>query len=827
MGRLFVSSQLILAALPLQAAEVDFSKDVLPILQAKCSRCHVGNEPKGGLTLESRASLLKGGDSGEVVKIGAGGRSLLIELVSGNDESRIMPPQGGRLTGKQIATLKQWIDMGLAWPDGVSVRSAKTADVAPRMPDVPPADPASGLTNPIDRILATHYRAEGIDPRHVVSNRIFARRTSLDLIGLLPSPDEIAALEKDPRPDKRQRYVRKLLDEKVAYADHWLTFWNDALRNAYRGTGFIDDGRRQITGWLYDALYSNKPYRQFVHELISPVDGSEGFTKGLVWRGVVNASQRTEMQAAQTISQVFLGVNLKCASCHDSFINQWKLADSYALANVFADKPLEIHRCNKPTGEQAGVGFLYPQLGTIDPSLPKARRMERLADLVTSDENGRLNRTIANRLWAVFLGHGIVEPVDEMDNLPWNGPLLDLLGSELARHDDDLQELMFLICTSRAYQLPSVGMPPSNSEAEYVFRGPVVKRMTAEQFADAVSTLTNAWPDAGPAAWKRDGRGQNGQLAARQAVLQKHQSQKNEPAAKPEAKWIWSHANALQDPGGSAYFRKSFVLDEVPEKAVVVATCDNEFVLFVNGTRAGVGRNWNQPETIDIRKYLHTGPNLIAVRGINYPDPSSKRGLDVKGANPGGLIAVVTAYNDDSPVWTIGSDKSWLCSQNPQAGWQRPDRDVKGWRHASELGDAAMAPWNIAAKLTPASAGSVEHLRASLTDADPLLRALGQPNREQVVTRRDSLATTLQALELTNGDTLDRKLKAGGEYWLQTIPDDSNRLIEQLFQIGLNRAPTAGERAVAKELLGTPPDAQGVEDLLWSIVMLGEFQLIY
>ena len=115
------------------------------------------------------------------------------------------------------------------------------------------------------------------------------------------------------------------MDDKSRYADHWLSFWNDLLRNDYEGTGYIDGGRQQITPWLYDALLTNKPLGQFVRDLIEPAAGAEGFVKGIVWRGSVNASQRPPIQAAQNLAQVFLGINLKCASCHDSFVSQWKL----------------------------------------------------------------------------------------------------------------------------------------------------------------------------------------------------------------------------------------------------------------------------------------------------------------------------------------------------------------------------------------------------------------------------------------------------------------------------------------------------------------------
>src|SRR5205807_5041847 len=201
---------------------------------------------------------------------------------------------------------------------------------------------------------------------------------------------------------------RKLLGEKRSYAEHWLTFWNDLLRNDYAGTGYIDGGRKQISPWLYRALLDNKPYDQFVRELISPTPDSEGFILGIKWRGNVNASQVREVQFSQNVAQVFFGMNLKCASCHDSFIDNWKLADAYGLAAVIADKPLEIHRCDKATGKFSAPRFMWPELGDIDAKETKAKRLEQLAGLVTHPNNGRFTRTIPNRLWQRLMRHGLV-----------------------------------------------------------------------------------------------------------------------------------------------------------------------------------------------------------------------------------------------------------------------------------------------------------------------------------------------------------------------------------------------------------------------------------
>src|SRR5262249_51431868 len=286
-------------------------------------------------------------------------------------------------------------------------------------------------------------------PGPVIDDRIFARRAYVDIVGLIPRPEELETFLADRAADKRARLVQRLLADNQRYAEHWLTFWNDLLRNDYRGTGYIYGGRKQITSWLYEALATNKRYDRFVAELINPSPESEGFAKGIVWRGVVNASQTPQMQAAQNISQVFMGVNLKCASCHDSFINDWMLADAYGLASVYADGELEMVRCDKPTGQKAAMKFLYPELGSIDPKASKEDRMKRLAEIMTSKQNGRLARTVVNRFWARFMGRGLVEPLDDMEQRAWNPELLDWLAADLIENGYDLKKLIERILTSQ------------------------------------------------------------------------------------------------------------------------------------------------------------------------------------------------------------------------------------------------------------------------------------------------------------------------------------------------------------------------------------------
>ena len=811
---------------PAAAHGVDFHKEVLPILSKRCAECHVGPNPKGKLGVATREEVLKGGESGPAAVVGKGGESLLVELVAGMDPDRVMPSSNKpRLTAEEVGLLRAWIDQGMTWEEGITIsRPVKAARLEPRRPDLPAA--ATGSTNPIDRLLQPYFKKNGITPGAIVPDRVFARRAKLDIVGLLPTPEEIAALEKDTRPDKRALFVRRLLDDRENYAEHWLTFWNDALRNAYRGTGFIDNGRSQITAWLFKALYDDLPYDEFVRELIKPVPGSEGFIKGIVWRGVVNASQRKEMQAAQVISQVFLGTNLKCASCHDSFINQWKLDEAYGLANVFADKPLEINRCDKPTGRLASTAFLFPTLGSIDAKASKDERLKKLAALTTSPKNGRLSRTIVNRVWASFFGRGLVETVDDMDQAPWDADLLDWLAADLQDHGYDLKRTIALIADSRAYQSASVGAPRPEDKS-FVFRGPLVKRMSAEQFVDAVSQWTDAWPGVTPDMLTPDGRNQGGQLAAARAVIMGEA-----PTAKAgEVTWIWSHAGAAKsDPGGRIFLRKVVNLPEKPTRAVAAVACDNEFVLYVNGRKVAAGDDWQHPTQVDLTPSLVKGPNTIAVEAINWPDKATGKGLQAGPNNPAGFAFLGKAWAGEKVIWSGSSDASWRWADGVGPGWEKPGLDMAGWKPAAVLRGADRTIWKLGdamyALIRPGGPART-NVRAALAEADTLMRTLGRPDREQVVTRRDSVATTLQALELTNGARLAAMLKQGGNYWLgrpeAKAPD---RLVEALYRSGIGRPPTAGELAVARDLVGSPADAEGVEDLLWVLAMLPEFQLI-
>ncbi|HEV3202861.1 MAG TPA: DUF1549 domain-containing protein, partial [Gemmataceae bacterium] len=239
----------------LAADPVDFAHDIAPLIKARCAECHTNGKYKGSLSLDTRETILQA----KVVVPGQSGKSELVERITSTDAEQRMPPKGDRLTAKEIALIKAWIDQGMPWQEGFTFKAkAYVAPLKLLRPALPPA--RDGRDHPIDRILDAYYLQHKVPAPPALDDVAFIRRLYLDVIGLLPAPEELPKFPEAP--GERARLITLLLDDKRAYADHWLTFWNDLLRNDYQGTGYIDGGRKQITSWLYHSLLENKPYDQ-------------------------------------------------------------------------------------------------------------------------------------------------------------------------------------------------------------------------------------------------------------------------------------------------------------------------------------------------------------------------------------------------------------------------------------------------------------------------------------------------------------------------------------------------------------------------------------
>jgi hypothetical protein len=781
---------------------VDFAHDVVPILRVHCGQCHTGDIRQGGFSLNTREDLLAGGDSATAGFVeGRAAESEIIARITSDDPDYRMPSEGEPLPAEAIATLKRWIDERAPWEPGFAFKGMGWEPPL-RLREIELPHPQGGRTNPVDRVIDAYWQQQGIARPPRADDRTFIRRVSLDLVGLLPDPARVEAFVADVNPEKRAVLVRGLLGDRVGYAEHWLTFWNDLLRNDYTGTGFIAGGRRQITTWLYRSLRDNLPFDRFVRELIAPTEESRGFIDGIVWRGVVNASQTVPIQFAQNVGQTFLGINLKCASCHDSFVDRWKLKETYDLAAIYSPKPLELHRCDKATGVQATPAWLFADLGQVDAAAPPQKRLEQLAAIMTKPENGWLSRNLVNRLWHRLMGRGLVHPIDSLRTKPWSEDLLDVLAGDLTSNDWDIKHVLETICTSEAYGTATPAVEGQPQGSDYVFKGPLPRRMTAEQFTDAIWQLTGSAPTRSEANVQR-------------FVPEPGASEVKPPAAK----WIWSNPEATPAQAAKLAFKKSFKLPAAAASAAVVVAADNEAVVFLNGKKLATAPDWQAPVMALATNDLPAGDNEFVVV---VTDAGGLAGVRLE------LRARLANAADEVVV----SDESWQWTTNLPDGLGRyaKDKQPTDWQAAAVATRQetwASSDGLFAQRLVEGTAtGPLPMVRAALVKSTPLMAALGRPNRDQVVTSRPVDLTTLEAIQLANEQGFYDEFAKGGSRILAANGPATDTISTWMFDAALSRPPTPDEAAAARDILTDIPTKETVADCLWAIVMLPEFQLI-
>jgi len=639
------------------------------------------------------------------------------------------------------------------------------AAIAPRRPAVP----ANGQAHPVDAFVARYADAKRVPFPRLCSDQSFVRRAYLDLIGLPPSPEDQDVFARDRDPNKRARLIDSLLQRDRSYAEHWITLWNDLLRNE-DGVAYPGETREWITGWLLQALQTNMPYDRMVRALLNPEgnDAPRGFLAGINWGGDVSASQSVPMQAAQNSAQVFLGANLKCASCHDSFVSRWKLADVFSLAAFFSDKPLEMARCEVKTGKAAPAAFLFPELEGENIDL--SGRL-RAAALFTSAKNGRFARTIVNRYWRVLLGRGLVEPVDDLDSPAWDSDLLDWLATDFADHGYDLRRLLRRIMTSRTYQAAAV--TEKAQDGEFVFRGPVPRRLTAEQFMDTIGAVTGQWKvydrqNGRPATYERQWRFRSDRLT--RALGRPDRSQVITTRADES-----STLQALELVNGEVFadqLRRGAqrLIAELPQPPASVF--DSGLVranpVEVDIDIRGATRLWLVMQ--DLGSY---DPPRVVAGWINAELAGSSGNVRLTDLPAPAAASVRKLTTKTGSHDAVGGTPLWKTSFNIEG------RGFTRFRATVALDEAS---------LRPETTGKVR-----------FFVFLEEPDPEQLV--RVAEGTPAPAVPRITGDAL----------------------VTRLFRHMLAREPLPAERRTAKELL--KQGAPGLEDLLWILFLSPEFQL--
>ncbi|HLJ56650.1 MAG TPA: DUF1549 and DUF1553 domain-containing protein [Chthonomonadaceae bacterium] len=369
----------------------------------------------------------------------------------------------------------------------------------------PKAYRALPRSNYIDDRVYSRLAALRLFPSKPASDLEFVRRVTLDLTGSLPSPAEVRAFAADREPGKRAKLVDSLIGS-PRFIDFWTYKWSDLLR-VNRGT-LKDKGMWAYHSYIHDAVRDNKGWDQISREVLTArgntfLDGPANYFR--------TALKPEEL--AENVSQGFLGIRMQCAKCHNHPLEKWTQNEYYGMANLFArtkfKADLSIYVNDEMTVYNVSSGDLVqPRLGRPVPPKPlggpelalssSRERRAYFADWLTRPDNWYFSHSIVNRVWAHFMGKGLVEPVDDLreTNPASNPELFDALAADFVKHNYDLRRLMRTIVTSQAYQLSSTSTPLNAPDDRY-YSHFLVRRMTAEELLDALSDVTGN-PEAFP-----------------------------------------------------------------------------------------------------------------------------------------------------------------------------------------------------------------------------------------------------------------------------------------------------------------------------------------
>lgn len=368
-------------------------------------------------------------------------------------------------------------------------------------PDVP-------TTNVVDKYVFDNLKRLNVVPSALSEDTEFLRRVTLDTLGRLPSPDEVTAFQADPDPNKRVKLVASLL-KRPEYVDFRTLRLADLLRVNPRkfgnGNGALADRSAVLfTDWIHDSVEQNKPWDQFVRELIEARGSTYQNGPANFYRVERDPNDRME-----NIGQAFLGVRMSCARCHKHPFDRWTTDNYWNFASfmgkvnsrggklsaeeIIGYDPNGRVVNRSVNGKNRGKIAPCTYLGETEPAKETPDMIASLADWITDGKNPFFARATVNRLWSYYFVRGIIHPVDDMRaTTPESVPgLLDALAKELVDHKYDIDYVTKLILTSRTYQLSAVPNV-SNEKDDRFFSHYFPKAMPAEALVDAVNQATGA-----------------------------------------------------------------------------------------------------------------------------------------------------------------------------------------------------------------------------------------------------------------------------------------------------------------------------------------------
>ena len=737
--------------------------------------------------------------------------------------------------------------------------------------------PTEKWTNQLDSLMEKQWKAKKVQPGTGITDYEFVRRIYLDIAGRIPTAEEVRKFVADSSAAKRSTLIDELL-ESEGYVNHHFNLWADILR--LRSNGRNAGGAYAI--YLRDVLRSNKPYDKFVYELIT-AEGSE-FETGAI--GYTARDQGMPLDHMANTVRVFLGTRLECAQCHNHPFDKWTQMDffhmaafSYGKSNrnrpddsdpvqaartlINRDRKMDrqvrsnlnraLQEIRRPIPNASYVSYdssRLPQLphdyqyddaepkqkiseavmfGSMPEITSEGERLLAYGKWMTSPDNPRFTKIIANRLWKQAMGLGLVEPVDEfMDHTQASDPeLFAFLEKAMTGLDYDMKSFLRMIYHSRVYQSQSVEADSAQAAPQtVVFTGPVMRRFTAEQIWDSIVTLVNLTPDAGNSRQKAEGQIRRESITILTAALKTKTQEEILADAKKIAKLQQQHRQRLmelqkkqmearkkkdtqrvrklaQESGKIQQAIRTKVFQTVYKPALAKGP---EKLLAQAGMQNGGSMMMMSMTGSDGKKMGMKAPQMLAQYGRIPREMQSAlaKKEEERYQQEWEKLGVQKLVKLQNPNSVENPKQRQRIQANNERAIQNARRSFVGFRRNSMNGFVR------AANLPSPAPGA------------HLLRQFGQSDRDTIENANSDAAVT-QALSMLNGPVFS---SIRNPYSLVNLEvkkaDSSDGKVEALFLSFLGRRPDDGERALARDLVESRKD-KAYEDLAFALLNNHEF----
>jgi hypothetical protein len=823
-------------SMPVVFAAPDFEKDIRPILESNCVLCHGSGKQKGNLQLHTRAAMLKGGDSGTSVDLKNVDASLILERVLlPAEDDEIMPQESAPLKPEQISMLKEWVAAGAPWPEGLRLKAKKHVDQnsVVAIPDKAPASIQETASN-VDKILTQENEKRDVKAAAPIEDLAFLRRSTIDLIGRIPTAGEIREFEAMSPADRREKWVEKMIDN-PRFAGRWTVFYADLLRVRAN-----QSGGNELLAWLHNSVSTNMPWDKMAYELIS-ASGRPGQSPAVGW--VLNDGA-DPMQLASAVSQVFLGVRMSCAQCHDHPFDDWNQKDFYDLASFFGKTVRQENQFSRTvyTTEQDKMRVQWPPEGEgvtdrkpVEPKFPfQLAKFEQTPSYIARMETKRAAEQAALAKKASEAGTNLDALLDGASPKKKGVENFDVLSeAKTAAADLKVEKDLYKPSELRE-QLAAQVADPRNRFFARVFVNRVWAEMNGRGFVEPLDNFSEFQTESHP---------QTLEYLAREFV-----------ASGYDFKQL-VHTIALTKTYSRGHLPGDTDIND--EEAAVVAFTASPLrrmlseSLYDSVAIAGHIENskWRAGENIRVvSKQLRipivddapaqaAAPAAPAPAAGNAGAPALAMNMMQGGAN---MDTAGAGYDLEKGIeidFAKVLSKAKAQEAELDSMRQMADAEVKKQQMIrAQMEAAARRPQRYTLKTVqeeiddnPAFSSTLK--MASPAPADHFLRVFGQPGRDELGQFRDHSASLRQQLMMLNGKVTNEAARVGSLEPLYTVltaeKPDLARAVELVYFECLTRAPSAEEKADALEILASADSpVQGMGDLRWALMNCHEFRFI-